>query len=179
MKRRGIRIIELATVGAALGMILSLAVPTYLELERRSRIDRLLETARSCRGELARRLEAHASRGTVVDLLGAFVRACNRGGTCGPSMAHRRNLFVLEPAGTEAAWCARDGRIHVVPVPASAEEGRGPMARLVVTDRNGTAGPNLDGILAVYEVGGAAEGRDETGVGGPSAKGPAGKEGPS
>ena len=52
MRPRRIRIIEIATVAAVLGIFVSLAVPSLLRIQARSRVDSLLESARSCRAEL-------------------------------------------------------------------------------------------------------------------------------
>ncbi len=54
MRRKGIRYVKIATVCAVLGILVSLAIPTLMRMQSRSRVDRLLASARSCREELPR-----------------------------------------------------------------------------------------------------------------------------
>jgi len=52
MRRKGIRVIEIATAAAVLGILASLAIPNVLRIQARSRVEGLLGSARSCRQEL-------------------------------------------------------------------------------------------------------------------------------
>ncbi len=166
MRRKGVRIIEFATVAAVLGIFVSLAVPSLLQVQARSRVDALLKSARSCRAELPawisnelsnpqveadQRAEEKGREHRIREVLEKYVRVYNerlnknavRGGG-------DESLLVVEPTGALPIYCRRDGRIHLIPFVDSALETAG--AIVVVTHEDGRAGPAYDGILAVYNV---------------------------
>lgn len=168
MRRKGIRIIEIATVAAVLGILVSLAIPSFLRIQARSRVDSLLESARSCREELPRWLSNSISiepdalntdrvgnangealafdpRGVLQDYARIYNGRSQQGNLPG-----EKPLFVVERTGTAPDLCQRDGRIHIIPIVDPAIEGVA--AKVVVTDENKIGGPNYDGILAVYDV---------------------------
>ncbi len=163
--RKEVRVIEIATVCAVLGILVSLAVPTLMPMRARVRMDHLLASAKSCREELPRWLsntssirpaappESAGRAGAMAEharrMLEEYARTCNerfarkrRPGSAPP--------LVVEPAGTPPATCSRDGRIHLIP----SVDPDGPKvgATLVVTDEGHNGGPASDGILAVYHV---------------------------
>jgi len=164
MRRKGIRIIEIATVAAVLGILVSLAIPALVQMQSRSRVDRLLASARSCREELpgwlSNALSSHPEASDpslqggekaykVRNLLENFARDFNEG------FQHKKRagdepLLVVEPTGTLPIYCRRDGRIHLIPFVDSALESAG--AIVVVTHEGRKGGPAYDGILAVYNV---------------------------
>ncbi len=164
MRRKGIRILEIATVCAVLGIFVSLAVPSVLQMQARSRVDHLLATARSCRGGLPGWLsnalssrsvasDARVQRGAggfdVRNILEDFVRGYNERFQ-DKKPPGDEPLLVVEPTGTLPVYCRRDGRIHLIPFHDKALESVG--AKLVVTGQGKNSGPAYDGILAVYEV---------------------------
>jgi hypothetical protein len=145
-----------------------MAIPTYIDLQKRSRIEHLLASARSCREELPRWLSSTVSkeplesdakgegngvagaraldpRGLLEDYARIHFEQFQRERIIG-----QEPLLVVEPTGTRPAFCRKDGRIHIIPFVDPAEESVG--AKVVVTDENKTSGPNYDGILAVYNV---------------------------
>ena len=172
---KGIRLSEFVVLLGVTGILASIAIPTYVDLQRRSRIDHLLTSARSCREDLSHWLsnsvskepresdtggegsgEARARaldpRGLLEDYARIHFDQFQRESTTGQDP-----LLVVEPTGTRPAFCRKDGRIHIIPFVDPAEESVG--AKVVVTDENKISGPNYDGILAVYDV---RPGRSET-----------------
>jgi type II secretory pathway pseudopilin PulG len=164
MRVRGIRIIEIATVCAVLGILVSLAIPTLMRMQARSRVDHLLASARSCREELPRwlsdTLSSHPAASEVTDQGGAeaqsardllenYARIYNER-LEQMNLPGEKPLLVVEPSGTLPVYCRRDARIHLIPFVDSAQESVG--ATVVVTDQDRRGGPACDGILAVYNV---------------------------
>jgi type II secretory pathway pseudopilin PulG len=164
-RRRGLRMLEVATVCAVLGILASLAIPSILRMQARSRVERLLAAARSCRQDLpewvaasvpnqasASDSEREGSAFCVPDarnVLEDYARTNNdRFRRKGP--AEQGPLLVVEPTGTDPSACARDGRIHIIPLVDPTLPGIG--ARLVVTDEHRIGGVGYEGILAVYNV---------------------------
>jgi len=163
MRRKGVRVIEIATVCAVLGILVSLAIPTLMQIQARSRVDDLLASARSCREELPRWLSSTLSnrpatsstgQGTVEapgarDLLEDYARIYNER-LQRKYPPGERPFLVVEPSGTLPIYCRRDGRIHLIPNLDPGLENVG--ATVVVTDEDRKGGPAYDGILAVYNV---------------------------
>jgi len=164
MRRKGIRIIEIATVCAVLGILVSLAIPTLMRMHARSRVDSLLASAKSCREEIPRWLsntlssrpaesdttvqggvETHDAR----DILEDYARIYNERFQQ-KRLPGQGPLLVVEPTGMLPVYCRRDGRIHLIPFVDSGLESVGAM--VVVTDENRNGGLDYDGILAVYNV---------------------------
>lgn len=130
MRPRRIRIIEIATGAAVLGIFVSLAVPSLLRIRAQSRVDSLLESAKSCRAELPGWISNERSTPK--------------------KMRDEDPLLVVEPTGTLPVYCRRDGRIHLLPFVDSALESVG--STVVVTDEDRNGGPAYDGIPAVFNV---------------------------
>ena len=166
MKRKGVRIVEFATVAAVIGIFVSLAVPSFLQVQARSRVDTLLKSARSCRAELPAWISNElsnlskesgenagkkAEEDSIREILEKYARIYNERL---PKKTTRRRgdepLLVVEPTGTLPIYCRRDGRIHLIPFVDSALESAG--ALVVVTHEDRKAGPAYDGILAVYNA---------------------------
>ena len=163
---KGIRLSEFAVLLGVMGILASIAIPTYVDLQRRSRIEHLLATARSCREELPGWLSNSVSSDPMVssldgetqgeletldarDILEDYARIWNQ--------RHRRRdpanegpLLVVERTGTPPGICRRDGRIHLIPVVHPTFKGIG--AQVVVTGEEGTGRPGYRGILAVYNI---------------------------
>jgi hypothetical protein len=164
MRARRIRILEIATVCAVLGILVSLAIPTLMRMQARSRVEHLLASARSCREDLPRWLSNTISSHPVAsdvtdqggveaqsprDLLENYARIYNERFQQ-KNLPEEKPLLVVEPSGTLPVYCRRDGRIHLIPSVDSALESVG--ATVVVTDEDRSGGPAYDGILAVYNV---------------------------
>jgi len=164
MRVRRIRSIEIATVCAVLGILVSLAIPTLMRMQARSRVDHLLASARSCREELPRWLSNTLSSRPVTsdvadqggaeaqsarDLLENYARIYN-GRFQQKNLPGEKPILVVEPSGTLPIYCRKDGRVHLIPFVDSALESVG--AKVVVTDEDRKGGPACDGILAVYSV---------------------------
>lgn len=171
MARKGIGVLtlsEFVVILAVAGIFVSIAIPSYIRIQRSSRIEELLETATSCGEDLSLWLftavsneplesdaggvasgEAGARARDPRDILEDYARfhfeRFQRENPPG-----QEPLLVVEPMGTPPAACSRDGRIHIIPVVDPAMEGIG--AKVVVTDENTIGGPNHDGVLAVYNV---------------------------
>jgi hypothetical protein len=164
MRPRRIRIIEIATVCAVLGILVSLAIPTLMGMQARSRVDHLLASARSCREELPRwlsnTLSSHPVAADVTDQAGAEARSARdllenyariyNGQFQQKNLPGEKPILVVEPSGTLPIYCRKDGRVHLIPFVDSPLESVG--ATVVVTDENRRGGPACDGILAVYNV---------------------------
>jgi type II secretory pathway pseudopilin PulG len=161
-------LIEIATVCAVLGILVSLAVPSFMQMQARSRVEQLLASAKSCREELPRwlskaapnrqtvgsesTLDARDTDATSPDprqILETYARLYNQRFLEG-ALPGQTPPLVVEPTGTEPFFCRRDGRIHIIPL-ADPDLDR-ISATVVVTDENGFEGPDGDGILAVYSV---------------------------
>ena len=163
---KGIRLSEFAVLLGVMGILASIAIPTYVDIQRRSRIEHLLASARSCREELPGWLSNSVSSEPVVSGLNAetqddletldargiledYARIWNQRhqqrypAEAGP-------LLVVERTGTPPGICRRDGRIHLIPVVDPTLEGIG--AKVVVTGEKRTGRPGYRGILAVYNI---------------------------
>ena len=164
MRTIRIRSIEVATVAAVLGIFVSLAVPSLLRIQARSRVEHLLESARFCRAELSGWIsnslsdvpenpDAPEKEGVdgldVRGIFEAFARVYNERFSKKKGQSDEP-LLVVEPTGTLPIYCSRDGRIHLIPFADSSLESIG--AILVVMDEDGRYGRTSDGILAVYSV---------------------------
>ena len=164
MRARRLRILEIATVCAVLGILVSLAVPTVMRMQARSRVDHLLASARSCREEpplwLSDTLSSHPSASdaadqgrteaeTARDLLENDARIYNER-LQQKSLPGEKPVLGVEPSGTPPVYCGRDGRTRLIPFAGPAPESVG--AAVVVTDENRGGGPACDGILSVYNV---------------------------
>jgi len=164
MRPRRLRIIEIATVCAVLGILVSLAIPTLMGMQARSRVDHLLASARSCREELPRWLSNTLSSHPVAsdstaqggaesqsarDLLEDYARIYNERFQQ-KNLPGEKPILVVEPSGTLPIYCRKDGRVHLIPFVDPALESVGAM--VVVTDEDRKGGPAYDGILAVYSV---------------------------
>ncbi len=150
---------------AVLGIFASLAIPSVVRMQARSRTDRLLACAGACREELPGWLSNTVSgRPTtpqaavpgagdgafrVGDVLRDYARAGNERWQ-GRGPAGDGPLLVVEPTGTLPVYCRRDGRIHLIPDLDAAVGSIG--ATVVVTAKEPHGGPADDGILAVYRV---------------------------
>jgi len=150
---------------AALGILVSIGVPNYLGMEKRLRRESLVSQASLAGAELYRWIHASLdgkatavaqSRGSdeagAVEnarVLESFARFCNeRLGAVSP--LSRKPLFVVEPGGKSPDDCARDGRIHLIPV--ATPDGKIVGAHLVATNTSWAGGPRGDGILASYRT---------------------------
>jgi Tfp pilus assembly major pilin PilA len=163
---KGIRLSEFVVLLGVMGILASIAIPTYVDIQRRSRIEHLLASARSCREELPGWLSNSVSKDPVVSNLDAatederqtldargiledYARIWNeRHQQCDP--ANEGPLLVVERVGTPTGICRRDGRIHLIPVLDPTLEGVG--AKVVVTAERSTGRQGYKGILAVYNV---------------------------
>ena len=165
---KGIRLSEFVVLLGVTGILASIAIPTYVDLQRRSRIDHLLTSARSCREELSRWLSNTVSKepresdtggegsgeagGRALDprgLLEDYARIYNQRFQQ-KNLPGEKPLLVVEPSGTLPFYCRRDGRIHLIPHVDPARESVG--AKVVVTHEDRKGGPACDGILAVFSV---------------------------
>ena len=168
MRQQGIRVLEIATAFAVVGIFVSLAIPSLMRMQARSHVDHLLEAAQSCREDLPRWLSNPASHERAEPDAGGKgsgegeIQTFDAHGIL-EDYARIRNerfqsstppgegpLLVVEPTGTLPVYCKRDGRIHIIPFADPAVGSAG--VKLVVTDEQKNGGPNRDGILAVYDV---------------------------
>jgi type II secretory pathway pseudopilin PulG len=137
MRARRIRIIEIATVCAVLGILVSLAIPTLMRMQARSRVASDVTDQGGAETQSAR------------DLLENYARIYN-GRFQQKHLPGEKPILVVEPSGTLPIYCRRDGKVHLIPFVDSSLESVG--ATVVVTDENRRGGPACDGILAVYNV---------------------------
>lgn len=151
---------------AVLGILVSIGVPNYLGMEQRLRRDSLVSQASLAGAELYRWIRASRTAGGATGLapcdrseetgLGADARVLEcfaqryNEELAEVSSLSGRPLFVVEPPGRAPEDCARDGRIHLIPVAAS--DGSIVGAHLVATNTSWTGGPRGDGILASYRT---------------------------
>jgi len=164
MRRKGVRVIEIATFCAVLGILVSLAIPTLMQMQAQSRVDSLLASARSCREDLPgwisntlssrsvasdRTGQGEAEAQSARNLLEDYARIYNERFQL-ENLPGEKPLLIVEPSGTLPIYCRRDGRIHLIPFLDPSLEGVG--ATVVVTDEDRKGGPTYDGILAVYNV---------------------------
>jgi Tfp pilus assembly major pilin PilA len=165
-RSKGIRLSEFVVLLGVTGILASIAIPTYVDIQRRARIERLLESARSCREELPRWLSASVAKAPTVSnsdvtsedqlqavdarsILEDYARIWNeRYQRSNPT--NEGPLLVIERTGTPPGICRRDGRIHLIPFVDPTLQGLG--AKVVVTDEKRVGGPGYNGILAVYNI---------------------------
>lgn len=163
--RKSLRFLEVATVCAVLGILASLAIPSILQMQARSRLERLMAAARSCQEDLPHWIAASAPNQAVAsdaeregsefplpdarNLLEDYARMRNDRFQR-DNLASRGPLLVVEPTGTDPSYCRRDGRIHIIPLADPTLPSIG--AKLVVTDERKIGGLGYEGILAVYHV---------------------------
>lgn len=166
--RREVRLAEWMVVAAVMGILGSLALPRYAGMQRHTRIESLLYTASAASEDLPDWISAslHGERGALVTdqssasqhearsagnarVLDAFARVHNER-FLSVSPLTRQPLFVVEPEGTRADQCPRDGRIHLIPV--AAPDGRILGTHLIVTNTERKGGPCNDGILSSSRV---------------------------
>ena len=159
---------EFAVILGVMGIFASIAIPSYIRIQRSSRIEHLLESARSCGEDLSLWLstpvsnkplesdtggddsgEAGAGALDPRDLLEDYARIYNDRFQQ-KRLPGQEPLLVLEPTGMLPVYCRRDGGIHLIPFVDSALESVG--ATVVVTDEDRNGGSAYDGILAVYDV---------------------------
>lgn len=151
---------------AVLGILVSIGVPNYLGMEKRLRRESLVSQASLTGAELYRWIHASGATGGAVAFSGRdlgesqkslenarvlerFARHYNDGLGAVSSLS-RKSLFAVEPQGRAPEDCARDGRIHLIPVVAS--DGRIIGAHVVATNVSWTGGPRGDGVLASYRT---------------------------
>jgi hypothetical protein len=167
MKRKP-GIIQFAVFCCALGVVVSMAVPAWLQHQKRARLDQIVENALWHRAELSRWLQGPGSsvdppamatdapRSAAVavgiardvgEVLRTYVDYYN---SKAPAATAKSMRLVLEARGTSPDSCRRDGNIHLVPT--VDETGAVQGAEIVVTNWGRVGGPRNDGILAVYLV---------------------------
>lgn len=151
---------------AVLGILVSIGVPNYLGMEKRLRRESLVSQASLAGAELYRWIQASRTAGGTVTFAGCdfqkdqkpienahvverFARYYNEGLGAESSLS-RKPLFAVEPPGRAPEDCARDGRIHLIPVAVS--DGSLVGAHVVATNTSWTGGPRSDGILASYRT---------------------------
>ena len=160
---------EFVVTLGVMGILASIAIPSYISIQRTSRIEHLLESARSCADDLTLWLSTPVSKQHLESDIGGAGSGEAGAGAPDPRGAieeYVRNrwerfkhkklpgdeplLVVVEPTGTLPVYCRRDGGVHLIPFVNSALESVG--ATVVVTDVDKNGGPAHDGILAVYNV---------------------------
>lgn len=151
---------------AVLGILVSIGVPNYLGMEKRHRRDSLVSQASLAGAELYRWIRAwqttedaatlancdrseETGLGADARVLECFARRYN-GELGAVSSLSGRPLFAVEPLGRAPEDCARDGRVHLIPV--VAPDGSIVGAHLVATNTSWAGGPRGDGILASYRT---------------------------
>ena len=139
----------------ALGILISVAIPSYLRLEKSEQIDTLLSSAAHLREEISQRigrpevtsLENAGTESIPPSTLETFLRLYKM--TANQPLAEEATI-VMEPAGITRDRCARDGKIHVIPT--KDVDGVLSGATILVTNQIHQGGPANDGLLAVYKV---------------------------
>jgi Tfp pilus assembly major pilin PilA len=165
-RSKGIRLSEFVVLLGVTGILASIAIPTYVDIQRRSRIEHLLASARLCSEELPRWLSASVAKAPTVSnsdapmedqlqkldprcILEDYARIWNEQYQRS-DLTNEGTLLVVERTGTPPGICRRDGRIHLIPFVDPTLQGIG--AKVVVTDEKRTGGPGYKGILAVYNI---------------------------
>lgn len=160
---------EFVVILGVMGVFASIAIPSYIRIQKSSRIEHLLESARLCGEDLSLWLSTPISNeplesGTGDEASGeAGTGALDPRGVLEEYVRNRFERFqhkrlpgnepllvVVEPTGTLPVYCRKDGGVHLIPFVDSAMESVG--ATVVVTDEYRNGGPAYDGILAVYNV---------------------------
>lgn len=153
----------------ALGILISVAVPSYRQMRNEERMVALLTEAARFREDLCKWIErperfpslavakiTESVKGAVSpdlsstvspETLRDFLRLYNLTGEL-PAAEEAR--IVLEPPGLPAERCARDGKIHVIPLEPEAGSVSG--ATILVTNLVHSGGPGNDGLLAEYRI---------------------------
>jgi len=173
--KREVRLVDWMVVIAVAGILASIAVPHYLGMQRGAGIESMVSTGRSSSQELLHWIDASlGDERRVVDtdgdnglrdetlpienarVLEAFARLHNER-LLRLSPLTGEPLFVVERKELRAERCARDGRIHLIPV--TAPDGRLLGAHVVVMNTMREGGPHGDGILASFRVRSGGEGQ--------------------
>lgn len=164
--KRQVRFADWMVSLAVLGILVSVGVPNYLGMEKRLRREALVSQASLAGAELYRWIQASRRAAGAVAFAGCdfqgeekpiqdarvlecFARHYNEGLGAVSSLS-RKPLFAVEPPGRAPEDCARDGRVHLIPV--AAPDGRLVGAHVVATNTSWTGGPRSDGILASYRA---------------------------
>ena len=172
--KRETRFVEWMVVMAVVGILASIAVPSYRGMQRRAGNESMIFTGLLSSQDLFRwigaslRGERHTvdtdGDGDLLDetlpiqnagVLEAFARLHN-GRLSRSGSLTQEPLFTVEREGREVDDCARDGRIHLIPV--TAPDGRILGAHVVVTNTLREGGPLGDGILASFRARSGGEG---------------------
>lgn len=166
LRKRPIRFADWMVGLAVLGILVSVGVPNYLGMEKRLRRESLVSQASLAGAELHRWIRCSRTAGGAAAFSGCdfqgdekfienarvlecFARYYNEGlGSVSP--LSRKPLFTVEPPGRVPEDCARDGRVHLIPVTAS--DGTIVGAHVVATNSSWTGGSRSDGILASYRA---------------------------
>ncbi len=133
--KRPLTIHEWVVLFCVLGMFASVAVPSYLQFQKQSRIQKLLDIAQAFHQDLASSSDMERALRQTMQL---YNRQRKNPAAEGP-------LFLLESGGMRPAICSRDGKIHVIPL--EDREGRFKGVTLVVTNTVYRGGPADDGLL--------------------------------
>ena len=160
---------EFGVILCVMGIFASIAIPSYIRIQRSARIEHLLESARSCVDDLSLWLSTPVSNEPLESDTGGEGSGEAGAGAPDPRRVleeYVRNrlerfqhkklpgdeplLVVVEPTGALPVYCRRDGGVHLIPFLDSALESVG--ATMVVTDVDRSGGPAYNGILAVYDV---------------------------
>jgi len=151
--KKGLRFSEVMVLVGALGVLISVAVPSYLRMVRSDRVNGILASAVELRDDLSRWIERTTApaesggRALPAAPLQAVVELYNR---TGQEPRAEAGAVVVEPAGLPAGRCARDGKIHLVPLADAGGSVDG--AVIVVTSDRHRGGPADDGLLAEYRI---------------------------
>jgi len=168
-KKDGFRFPEWMVLFGALGILISVAVPSYLRLEKRERVEELMTSAANFREDLSRWMErvdeaappAEATRpgkdgrheppvvssSISQEAMSRFLHLYDMTGER-PGAAEA--VIVVESAGLDPERCPRDGKIHIIPE--EPQDGAVSAVTLLVTDSMPHGGPGNDGLLAVYKI---------------------------
>ncbi len=165
---KDIRLSEFVVILGVMGIFASILIPSYICVQRTSRIEHLMESARLCAGDLSLWLSTPVSNEPLESDAGGEGSGEAGAGALDPrgvlehyalnrferfqhkNLPGEKPILVVEPTGALPVYCMRDGRIHLIPLVDSALESVG--ATLVVTDEYRNGRPAYDGILAVYNV---------------------------
>ena len=162
-------IINLVVIASVVGVLASIAVPSYISMQRHARVEQLMKAAGACRDNLNQWLakSAHDNRPDISQSGSYGMHNPTGTGKTGSieletfvslnyENYQRKDpltqgpLFVVEKNNTVPGQCERDGKIHIIPNYSS--QGNLTGATLAVMNKWHAGGPGKDGVLATYQA---------------------------
>lgn len=168
---------ELMVMLCVLIMLASVAIPSYMHLQKQARVDQLMASAKTFKNELSgwityrehttdpessweQMKDPVRDRSQMPDIRSALEDCTRSHNHRNPNPVSQGPLVSVETQNTSLESCPRDGKIHVIPLVTNEDTVYG--AVVAVTNLAHQGGPKDDGLLATFQVLPDREGRMQT-----------------